>query len=91
MARDFAKTQTKTYAPLGPAEEVAQGYYGPRERYTGSQGGVWYAQRYINLMRTLHGLTVALGGPLDPLAFKFRGGMGLVMPTRVQSAKREAA
>jgi hypothetical protein len=80
LAKNFARAASAEFRLLAVAE--TRYHKGMPELRIGT---AWFSKAYIDLIMELPGLTVSHAGEVEPMPFKFKGGMGFLAPLKVQA------
>lgn len=81
LGKYFARADLVKYRPL----ETTEHYQWPVDetvRIASKVGVAWFDPRYLAAMEALPVLEVSHAGQLEPMPFRFIGGVGLLMPMK---------
>jgi hypothetical protein len=77
LAKTFIRADLAKYKPLETGESYVFG--GEREWKVGV---AWFQELYLDKLTKLPNLEVSPAGQLEPMPFRFTGGVGLLMPMK---------
>jgi hypothetical protein len=77
LAKALVCADTLTYRPL----ETNEGYVSSEGREW-RVGVAWFKEIYLDKLAKLPNLVISSAGQLEPMPFRFTGGVGLLMPMK---------
>jgi hypothetical protein len=82
LGKYFARADLVKYRGLVEVSEEYRWPEGVSDTVACKIGVAWFDQKYIHKLNVLPGLETSHSGQLEPMPFRFTGGVGLLMPMK---------